>query len=292
MSDSWHIGIIGGSGLYADIGLQDAQQIDVSSPFGAPSGPVTLGTLEGVRFSFLPRHGAGHALPPAEVNYRANIDALKRCGVTDVLAISAVGSLREELAPGQFVAVDQFIDRTQGRERSFFGKDTVGHVGMADPVCPRLAALAADAAQAAGVAQVHRGGCYMAIEGPQFSTRAESNLYRQWGADIIGMTAMPEARLAREAELPYAILAMVTDYDCWRETGESVDAASVFAVMKENAAFARETLRHLATSLPAARPPSPIDCTLDTAFANPDGLGPRLMAAGLDAVAGRLLKQG
>lgn len=292
MSDSWHIGIIGGSGLYADIGLQDAQQIAVSSPFGAPSGPVTLGTLDGVRFSFLPRHGEGHALPPAQVNYRANIDVLKRCGVTDLLTVSAVGSLRDDLAPGHFVAVDQFIDRTHGRERSFFGKDTVAHVGLADPVCPRLAALAADAAHKAGVAGVHRGGCYIAIEGPQFSTRAESNLYRQWGADVIGMTAMPEARLAREAELPYAVLAMVTDYDCWRESGESVDAAGVFAVMGENVAFAREALRHFAASLPPERPASPIDRTLDTAFANTDELGPRLMAAGLDAVAGRLLKQG
>ncbi|MGD9665276.1 MAG: S-methyl-5'-thioadenosine phosphorylase [Novosphingobium sp.] len=291
MSKAWHIGVIGGSGLYQDIGLQDAQEIHVSSPFGEPSGPVTLGTLGGVRFSFLPRHGRGHVLPPDGVNYRANIDVLKRCGVTDVLAISAVGSLREDLAPGHFVAVDQFIDRTQGRERSFFGTNVVAHVGMAEPVCPQLAGLAADSAAKAGISKVHRGGCYIAIEGPQFSTRAESNLYRQWGADVIGMTAMPEARLAREAELPYAILAMVTDYDCWRETGESVDAASVFAVMRENVAFAREALRHLAAALPSQRPASPIDCTLDTAFANPDGLAPRLLSAGLDAVAGRLLKE-
>src|SRR5690606_27375462 len=181
---------------------------------GEPSGPVTMGRLEGVRFTFIARHGEGHRQSPSHVNYRANIDVLKRCGVTDVLAISACGSLREELAPGEFVAVDQFIDRTLGRERSFFGAGIAAHVGLADPVCPRLAGLAAAAAETAG-ARVHRGGCYVAIEGPQFSTRAESELFRQWGAGVIGMTAMPEARLAREAELPYALLAMVTDYDCW-----------------------------------------------------------------------------
>lgn len=291
MEGGWHIGVIGGSGLYQDVGLQNAQQIAVKSPFGEPSGPVTLGTLEGVRFSFLPRHGEGHRLPPGAVNYRANIDVLKRCGVTDILSISAIGSLREELAPGHFVAVDQLIDRTEKRERSFFGEGLVAHVGLADPICPRFSALAADAAEAAG-GTVHRGGCYIAIEGPQFSTRAESRMYREWGADVIGMTAMPEARLAREAELPYAILAMVTDYDCWRESREAVEAAEVFAVMRENAALARRALHRLAGVLPPVREASPIDRALDGAFATaPECRDPRL-AAMLDAVAGRALGAG
>jgi 5'-methylthioadenosine phosphorylase len=284
----WHIGVLGGSGLYEGIGLEQAQQIEVKSPFGEPSGPVTLGTLAGVRFSFLARHGAGHRLPPGAVNYRANIDVLKRCGVTDILAVSAIGSLREELAPGHFVAVDQLIDRTEGRERSFFGEGLVAHVGLADPTCPRLSAFAADAAQAAG-GKVHRGGCYVAIEGPQFSTRAESMMYRAWGADVIGMTAMPEARLAREAELPYALLGMVTDYDCWRESTGAVEAAEVFAVMRENAALARRALYRLAEALPPTRESSPIDRALDGAFAiAPDHRDQRLMAM-LDAVAGRAL---
>ena len=254
----WHIGVIGGSGLAAGIGLEDAQEIVVASPFGEPSGPVTVGTLSGVRFTFLARHGAGHRLPPSHVNYRANIDVLRRCGVTDVLALSAIGSLREEMAPGQFVAADQFIDHTHGRERSFFGPGLVGHVGLADPVCPRLSGLAADAAEGAGTT-VHRGGCYIAIDGPQFSTRAESRLYRQWGADVIGMTAMPEARLAREAGLPYAILTMVTDYDSWREESAAVEAHDVLAVMAANVDLARDAVRRLAESLPSEREPSPID---------------------------------
>jgi 5'-methylthioadenosine phosphorylase len=254
----WHIGVIGGSGLASGIGLADEQQIAVSSPFGEPSGTVTLGTLAGVRFAFLARHGAGHRLPPGEIDYRANIDVLRRCGVTDVLALSAIGSLREELAPGQFVAADQFIDHTHGRQRSFFGPGLVGHVGMAEPVCPRLAGFAVAAAEAAG-ATVHRRGCYIAIDGPQFSTRAESRLYRQWGADVVGMTAMPEARLAREAGLPYAILGMVTDWDSWREDQQAVEAHDVIAVMTANAGLARAALVKLAELLPAEREPSPIE---------------------------------
>ncbi|MEO0062967.1 MAG: hypothetical protein RLZZ08_1527 [Pseudomonadota bacterium] len=285
----WHIGVIGGSGLYDPGALDDAQEIAVASSFGEPSGPVVTGTLGGVRFTFIARHGAGHRLLPSDVNYRANIDVLKRCGVTDVLAISAIGSLREDLAPGSFVAVDQFIDRTISRERSFFGTGMAAHVGLADPTCPRLSALAADAAAACG-ATVHRGGCYLAMEGPQFSTRAESLLFRQWGADVIGMTAMPEARLAREAELPYALLAMVTDYDCWRE-GSSVDVNEVLAVMRGNAATARATLRRLATSLPAQRPPSAIDTALDGAIITPRDQWDMRVVARLDAVAGRLLRK-
>jgi 5'-methylthioadenosine phosphorylase len=285
----WHIGVIGGSGLYEAGALDDAQEIAVGSAFGEPSGAVTMGAIGGVRFTFLPRHGAGHRLPPSAVNYRANIDVLKRCGVTDVLAISAIGSLREDLAPGDFVAVDQFIDRTKERERSFFGAGLTAHVGLADPVCPRLAGYAADAAKAAG-AKVHRGGCYVAIEGPQFSTRAESELYRQWGADVIGMTAMPEARLAREAELPYALLAMVTDYDCWRKGEASVEASGILAVMKANVERARATLAELARLLPDEREASPIDTALDGAIVTlPQHWDPQA-ARRLDAIAARYLR--
>lgn len=285
---AWHIGVIGGSGLAGGIALGDAQEIEVSSPFGAPSGPVTTGWLGGVRFTFLARHGAGHVIPPGEVNYRANIDVLKRCGVSEVLALSAVGSLREELAPGHFVAVDQFIDRTVGRPASFFGPGLVAHVSLADPVCPRLAGLAAQAAKAAG-ATVHQGGTYIAMEGPQFSTRAESALYRQWGAAVIGMTAMPEARLAREAELPYALLGMVTDYDCWRENEAGVEAAQVLAVMRANAELAQASLHALAGLLPPDREASPIDRALDHAIVTAPEARDARLAAMLDAVAGRVL---
>lgn len=286
--ESWHIGVIGGSGLAGGIALEDAQEIAVSSPFGAPSGPVTIGRLGGVKFSFLARHGAGHQLPPAEVNYRANIDALKRCGVTDVLAISAVGSLREAMRPGDFVAVDNFIDRTTGRERSFFGPGLVAHVGMADPVCARLSAMATDAARAAA-ARVRESGCYVAIEGPQFSTRAESRLYRQWGGDVIGMTGLPEAYLAREAELPYAMLAMVTDYDSWRDGEAGVEVAEILAVMRANAALAVEAVRALAESLPEKREPVAIDHALDAAIVTDPGARDGRLMAMLDAVAGRVL---
>ncbi|MDE2595606.1 MAG: S-methyl-5'-thioadenosine phosphorylase [Sphingomonadales bacterium] len=271
------------------IGLEDAQKIAVGSPFGAPSGPVTTGTLGGVRFTFLSRHGAGHAIPPSFVNYRANVDVLKRCGVTDLISLSAIGSLREEMAPGHMVCADQFIDRTEGRVRSFFGPGLVAHLGLADPVCPRLSGLLAGAAEAAG-ATVHRGGCYVAIEGPQFSTRAESLMYRQWGADVIGMTAMPELRLAREAELPYAILGMVTDYDSWRAEEAGVEAAEVFAVMKANAERARAALRAFAAALPAARCASPIDTALDGAIVTAPAQRDRVLMAKLDAVAGRVLR--
>ena len=240
------------------------------------------------RLAVLRFHGAGHRLPPSAVNYRANIDVLKRCGVTDLLALSAIGSLREELAPGHFVVPDQLIDCTKGRERSFFETGLTAHVGLADPVCPRLTGLAAAAAQAAG-ATVHRGGTYLAIEGPQFSTRAESALYRQWGADVIGMTAMPEARLAREAELPYALLAMITDYDSWRE-GEAVEATAILALVRDNVEKACAALVALARALPDERAPSPIDTALKGAIMTPRGHWDRQAAARLDAVAGRYLR--
>ena len=280
--------MIGGSGLAAGVAMDDAQEIAVASPFGEPSGPVTTGTLGGVRFTFLSRHGPGHRIPADKVNFRANIDVLKRCGVTDVLAISAVGSLREEMRPGDFVSVNDFIDRTSKRERSFFGTGLVAHVSMADPTCARVSDLATLAARLAGV-RVHEGGCYVAIEGPQFSTRAESHLFRSWGADVIGMTAMPEARLAREAELPYALLGMVTDYDAWREEAAGVEVSEVLAVMHANAAKARAAVRALAAALPKKRPASPIDRALDHALVTaPDARDARLVAM-LDAVAGRVL---
>ncbi|MCJ2177228.1 S-methyl-5'-thioadenosine phosphorylase [Novosphingobium album (ex Hu et al. 2023)] len=286
-SSFWHIGVIGGSGLAAGIDLEDAQEIAVSSPFGEPSGPVVTGRLGGVRFTFLARHGAGHCIPPAQVNYRANIDVLKRCGVTDVISLSAVGSLREDMAPGQFVAVDQFIDRTTARANSFFGPGLVAHVSLADPVCARLSTMLAGSARRAG-GEVHNGGCYVAIEGPQFSTRAESRMYQSWGADVIGMTAMPEARLAREAELPYAILAMVTDYDCWREEEAGVEVTDVLAVLHANARTARATVAALAGSLPQMREPSPIDKALEHAFITaPEARDPAVIAR-LDAVACRV----
>lgn len=287
---SWHIGVIGGTGLYDLEELEDRQQIPVLSAFGSPSGDVTTGTIAGVRFSFIARHGPGHSIPPGNVNYRANIDVLKRCGVTDLVSVSAIGSLREEFVPGDFVVVDQFIDRTVQREQSFFGPGVVAHVSMADPTCERLTQSLAEAAQTAG-ANVHRGGCYLAIEGPQFSTRAESRLYREWGADVIGMTAMPEARLAREAELPYALLAMVTDYDCWRASEDAVVVSEILAVLAANANRAKATLTAFAAALPHERKPSPIDIALDGAIiTSPDRRDPQLVAR-LGAVAGRVLNR-
>lgn len=288
MQANWHIGVIGGSGLAAGIGLDDAQLIEVASPFGLPSSAVTTGTLAGVRFTFLPRHGPGHAVPPGNINYRANIDVLKRCGVTDLVAVSAIGSLNSAMAPGHFVAVDQFIDRTTGRQGSFFGPGLVAHVSLADPVCPRLCAGLVEAARKED-AIVHPGGCYVAIEGPQFSTQAESKLYQSWGADVIGMTAMPEARLAREAELPYALIGMVTDYDSWRETDDGVDASAVMQVMARNTALAHNVLRRFAKLLPKRRAVSPIDQALDHALMTaPEARDPVLVAK-LQAVAGRVL---
>ncbi len=285
---TWHIGIIGGSGLYQPGALEGASEQHVQSPFGEVSGPLVAGTLGGVRLTFLARHGTAHGLAPSAVNYRANVDALKRAGVTDILAISAVGSLREGIAPGEFVVIDQVIDRTlAARERSFFGPGIVAHVPLADPVCPRVAGFAAEAVSSRG-ARVHRGGCYVAIEGPQFSTRAESRMYRAWGGDVIGMTAMPELRLAREAELPYALVGMVTDYDCWRE-GADVDIDDILNVMRGNAALARESLVELTRLLPAERAASPIDSVLDSAMLTPPDAWPPTEAAKLDALAARLL---
>jgi len=286
----WTIGIIGGSGLYALDALEDAQWIAVDTPWGPPSDEILFGRIGEVRLRFLPRHGRGHRLPPSDVNARANIDALKRAGCSDIVAISSVGSLREALAPGRFVAVEQFVDRTRARAVSFFGPGLVAHVSLADPVCPRLSAIAAQAVEAAG-GEVSRGCTYLAMEGPQFSSRAESHLFRKWGCDVIGMTAMPEARLAREAELPYALLGMVTDYDCWRE-GEEVDAATILRVMHANAEAARAALRHFVKKLPAEREASPIDRALDGAIVTPRERWEPQARARLDAVAGRLVGPG
>jgi 5'-methylthioadenosine phosphorylase len=284
----WTIGIIGGSGLYDVDGIEDGAWVETVSPWGQPSDACFVGRIGHVRVVFLPRHGRGHRINPSELNARANIDVLKRLGVTDVLAVSSVGSLVEDRPPGSFTIADQFIDRTKSRPSSFFGSGMVAHVSMADPVCPRLSALARDAAIAAG-AQVSDGGTYLAMEGPQFSTRAESHLYRSWGCDIIGMTAMPEAKLAREAELPYALVGMVTDYDCWREGEEAVDVAQVIAQLSLNAAKARAMVMHLLRGLPVERPASPIDTCLDAALITaPSARDPELLAK-LDAVAGRAL---
>ena len=285
----WHVGVIGGSGLTAGLALDGAQVIEVASPFGLPSAAVTTGTLAGVRFTFLPRHGAGHAMPPSQINYRANIDVLKRCGVTDLIALSAVGSLNAAMAPGELVAVDQFIDQTTARDGSFFGPGLVAHASLADPVCPRLRAGLVAAVQAED-ALVHDGGCYIAIDGPQFSTRAESRLYQSWGGDVIGMTGMPEARLAREAELPYAMLGMITDYDSWRAEDAGVEADDVIAVMQRSAALARRIVQRLARSLPGSRSPSPIDMALDGAIMTAPAARDPVLVARLQAVAGRVLK--
>ena len=287
----WVIGVIGGSGLYEVDGFEDAESMRVETPWGEPSDALVKGRIGDVRFVFLPRHGKGHRLTPTHVPYRANIDALKRAGCTDVLSISACGSLQEQYAPGEFVMADQFIDRTFAREKSFFGPGMVAHVSMADPVCERLSGLAGDAAEAAGVT-VHRSGTYLAMEGPQFSSRAESFLYRQWGCDVIGMTNMPEAKLAREAELPYATMAMVTDYDCWHDTAEAVSVANVLEIMQQNTAAAKAAIGHLARALSGvARTPSPqgIETCLDYALiTSPDARDPNLLAK-LDAVAGRVI---
>ena len=288
--DEWTIGIIGGSGLYALDALDEAQWIAVDTPWGAPSDELLTGRIHGVKFVFLPRHGRGHRVPPGDLNFRANIDALKRAGCTDLLAISAVGSLRETLAPGRFVVVDQYVDRTVARVSSFFGPGLVAHVPMADPTCPRLSALAAGAAEAAG-ADVARGGCYVAIEGPQFSTRAESKAYRAWGGDVIGMTGMPEAKLAREAELPYASIGMVTDYDSWRDDEEAVDLAAILARLHANAETARRLIVALAKSLPGRRAPSPIDTILDHAIITAPNARDPAMLAKLDAICGRAFRK-
>ena len=284
------IGIIGGSGLYDIDGLEGRAWRKVETPWGDPSDELMEGVLEGVRCVFLPRHGRGHKLPPTALNYRANIDAMKRAGCTDILSLSAVGSLKEDLPPGHFVIVDQFIDRTFAREKSFFGPGCVGHVSVAHPVCPRLGDALEHSARGIGL-DVTRGGTYLVMEGPQFSTKAESELYRSWGCSVIGMTNMPEAKLAREAEICYATVAMVTDYDCWHPDHDAVTVDQVVKFLLGNADKARALVRSVVPVIGAARGTCPAGCdrALDHAIITaPDKRDPALMGK-LDAVAARVL---
>ncbi len=284
------LGIIGGSGVYDLPGLTNPQEVAIESPWGAPSAPLVRGEIDGLPIVFLARHGKGHRLGPTDINYRANIDAMKRAGVTDLISVSACGSFREELAPGTFVLVDQFIDRTFAREKSFFGAGCVAHVAMADPVSPGLADRLEVAAQAEDISH-KRGGTYLVMEGPQFSTRAESELYRVWGCDVIGMTNMPEAKLAREAEICYATVAMVTDYDCWHDDHRDVDITAILRVVKDNASKAARLIARLARDFPAEHPACPLgsDRALEHAIITaPEARDPALLAK-LDAVAGRVL---
>ncbi len=284
------IGVIGGSGLYAIDGLADARWERIPSPFGTPSDAILFGTLDGVPMRFLPRHGRGHSVPPSSVDYRANIDALKRAGATDLISLSAVGSLVGDLAPGTFVIVDQFIDRSFARRKTFFETGLVAHVSMADPVCRRLGDALEAAAHGLGLSCV-RGGTYLVMEGPQFSTRAESELYRSWGASVIGMTNMPEAKLAREAEMCYATVAMVTDYDCWHPDHDDVTVEAVVAALQENAARARGLVARVAPPLAGRNAACEAGChiALETAVITPAEARDPEMAARLDAVAGRVL---
>jgi 5'-methylthioadenosine phosphorylase len=285
------IGVIGGSGVYQIDGLDGAEWVDVESPFGTPSDQILTGRLDGVAMAFLPRHGRGHVHSPTTVPYRANIDALKRLGVTDVISVSACGSFREEMAPGDFVVVDQFIDRTFAREKSFFGEGLVAHVSVAHPTCPRLSEACLTAAAEVGI-NVHDGGTYLAMEGPQFSSLAESKLYREvWGCDVIGMTNMPEAKLAREAELCYASVAMVTDYDSWHPQHGEVDVAEIVAILTGNADKARAMVARLPGLLGGVRAPCPHGCdqALDGAILTAPKKRDRAMVEKLSAVAGRVL---
>ena len=285
------IGIVGGSGLYDIDGLEEKAWRQVATPWGAPSDALLFGRLDGVRCVFLPRHGRGHPLSPTHLNYRANIDALKRSGVTDVVSLSAVGSLREELPPGHFVIVDQFIDRSFAREKSFFGEGVVAHVSMAHPVCPRLGDALETACRDLALPTT-RGGTYLVMEGPQFSTRAESELYRSWGCNVIGMTNMPEAKLAREAELCYATVAMVTDFDCWHPDHDHVTVDAVVKVLLDNADRARAVVRAVVPEIGRQRALcwGGCDRALDNAVITAAHMRDPALVAKLDAVAGRVLR--
>ncbi len=285
------LGVIGGSGVYDIEGLSDKRWRKVDSSFGAPSDELLFGELNGLSMVFLPRHGRGHRIPPSEINFRANVDALKRAGVTDVISVSAVGSLREHLRPGMFVIADQFVDRTFARDKSFFGTGCVAHVSMAHPVCRRLGDHLEAAARAAGIEAV-RGGTYLVMEGPQFSSFAESELYRTWNCDVIGMTNMPEAKLAREAELCYATVAMVTDYDCWHPQHDDVTVDAIVKVLLANADKARSLVKAVAPRVAADAEAHGCSCrrALEHALITaPEARDPELLAR-LDAVAGRLLE--
>jgi 5'-methylthioadenosine phosphorylase len=284
------LGIIGGSGIYDLPGLEKVRQKKIKSPWGEPSAPLRVGEIAGLPVVFLPRHDKGHRLPPSDINYRANIDVLKRAGVTDLVSLSACGSFKEELPPGTFVLIDQFVDRTYKRESSFFGKGCVAHVSMAHPVSPRLRIHLAAAAEAEGL-RVVRDGTYVCMEGPQFSTLAESLTYKQLGYSVIGMTNMPEAKLAREAEICYATVAMVTDYDCWHPDHDAVTVQDIIKVLTDNADKARRLVARLARDFPREHEPCPIgsDRALDTALITAPEARDKKLLKKLDAVAGRVL---
>ena len=286
------LAIIGGSGIYDIDGLEDAAWVEVESPWGAPSDQILTGRLNGVDMAFLPRHGRGHVHSPTTVPYRANIDALKRLGVTDIVSISACGSFREEMAPGDFVIVDQFIDRTFAREKSFFSSGCVAHVSVAHPTCPRLSDICAQAGEDASIT-IHHGGTYLAMEGPQFSSQAESKLYRAWGCDVIGMTNMPEAKLAREAEICYASVAMVTDYDSWHPDHGAVDVSDVIRTLQGNGTKARDLVLRLPALLGQSRDLCPHGCdrALEYAIMTAPAKRDMSLVAKLDAVAGRVLSR-
>ncbi len=287
------LGIIGGSGLYDLPGLEHAEWRRIAGPWGAPSDDILFAELGGLKLRFLPRHGRGHRLSPSKINYRANIDAMKRAGVTDIVSVSAVGSLKEGLAPGRFVLVDQFIDRTFAREKSFFGDGVTAHVSMAQPISPLLSDRIAKAGEAEGI-NCHRGGTYLVMEGPQFSTLAESKLYRMWGCEVIGMTNMPEAKLAREAEIAYATIAMVTDYDSWHHEHAPVDVKEVIRVMHENREHVQRLLLRLIRDFPREHEMCPIGSDRSLEFAimtAPEARNSELLKK-LDAVAGRVLQNG
>ncbi len=284
------LGVLGGSGVYDIDGLEDARWVTVVTPWGEPSDQLLEGMLDGQRVVFLPRHGRGHAISPTGINARANIDAMKRMGVTDLVSVAAVGSFRDDLPPGAFVICDQYLDRTNSRERSFFGNGCVAHVSFGHPACDRLSDNIAAAGRDAGIVMT-RGRTYLCIEGPQFSTLAESNLYRSWGLDVVGMTAMPEARLAREAEICYVTVAMVTDYDCWHEAHGAVTVEQIVAVLHENADKARSLVKALAGHVARRDHPCSKGCdrALDYAIiTQPEQRDPELLGR-LDAVAGRVL---
>jgi 5'-methylthioadenosine phosphorylase len=284
------LGVIGGSGVYDLPGLEDVREERIESPWGEPSDALRMGRIGPTEVVFLPRHGRGHRLSPSHINYRANIDVLKRAGVTDLVSLSACGSFKPELYPGLFVLVDQFVDRTHKRESSFFGDGCVAHVSMAHPVGPRLQDRIAEAARAEGI-EVHRGGTYLCMEGPQFSSYAESMTYKSLGYDVIGMTNMPEAKLAREAEITYATIAMVTDYDCWHPEHAAVEVADIIKVVVANAGKAARLVAHLAADFPAAHEPCPVksDRALDTAIMTAPPFRDPVLMRKLDAVAGRVL---
>ena len=282
------IGVIGGSGLYEMEGLEDVREERVSTPFGDPSDLLVCGRLGDAELVFLPRHGRGHRLTPSEVPYRANIYALKSLGVGWILSVSAVGSLKAEIVPGHVVAVDQFIDRTKGRPSTFFGDGIVAHVGFGDPVCAALRTMLLHSATAAG-ATVHDGGTYVCMEGPAFSTRAESNLHRSWGASVIGMTNMPEAKLAREAEISYATLALATDYDCWHEGHDDVTVDAVLAIVRQNVALAKNIIRDLAPRVAAFDGPPPMSTALAGAIMTAPDAIPAASRARLDLLVGKYL---